>query len=128
MIIYLAGLQGIPQVFYEAAEIDGANWWARFRYVTLPMMTPAIFFTLVMNIISTFQIFSIVFVMTGGMGGPVNSTLVYLLYIYRNAFAFFRMGYASAMAWVLFVIILVLTIIQFRSASSWVYYEVEQGR
>ena len=128
MIIYLAGLQGIPQVLYEAAEIDGANWWARFRHMTIPMMTPTLFFTLVMSIISVFQTFSIVFIMTGGTGAPVNTTLVYLLYLYRNAFNFLRMGYASAMAWILFVIILALTLLQFRSASFWVYYEVEGGR
>ncbi|MHB1295039.1 MAG: carbohydrate ABC transporter permease [Anaerolineae bacterium] len=125
MIIYLAGLQDIPESLYEAAHIDGANGWARFTHITLPLMTPTIFFTLVMSLISTFQVFSVVFVLTDGMGGPVNSTLVYLVYLYRNAFAFFRMGYASSMAWVLFIIVLVLTLLQFRTASFWVYYEVE---
>ena len=125
MIIYLAGLQDIPQVLYEAAEIDGANWWGKFLHVTLPLMTPTIFFTLVMSIIGTFQVFSAIFVLTDGMGGPVNSTLVYLIYLYRNAFSFFRMGFASAMAWILFVIILALTLVQFKTASYWVYYEVE---
>jgi len=127
MIIYLAGLQDVPQSLYEAAEIDGAGGWAKFLHVTLPLMTPTIFFTLVMSIIGTFQVFSIVFVMTDGMGGPVNSTLMYLVYLYRNAFSFFRMGYASAMAWILFVIILALTLIQFKSAPLWVHYEVEPG-
>ena len=126
MIIYLAGLQNVPGVLYEAATIDGANSWARFRYITIPMMSPTIFFTLVMNVISTFQVFAVVYVVTDGMGGPLNSTLVYLLYLYRSAFAFFRMGYASAMAWVLFVIILILTIVQFRVAPLWVHYEVER--
>jgi multiple sugar transport system permease protein len=125
MIIYLAGLQDIPKEYYEAADIDGANWLYKFTHVTVPLMTPTIFFTFVMGIIGTFQIFSVVFVLTDGMGGPVNSTLVYLIYIYRNAFAFFRMGYASAMAWVLFVIILVLTLINFRFARFWVHYEVD---
>jgi multiple sugar transport system permease protein len=125
MIIYLAALQDIPQSLYEACEIDGGNWWSKLWHVTLPLMTPTIFFTLVMSIIGTFQVFSAIFVLTDGMGGPVNSTLVYLIYLYRNAFAFFRMGYASAMAWILFVIILILTWIQFRTASFWVYYEVE---
>lgn len=124
MIIYLAGLQDIPKEYYEAAEIDGANWYYKFTHVTLPLMTPTIFFTFVMGIIGTFQVFSVIFVLTDGMGGPVNSTLVYLIYIYRNAFAFFRMGYASAMAWILFVIVLILTLINFRFARYWVHYEV----
>ena len=127
MIIYLAGLQDIPQVLYEAAEIDGAGWWGKFRNVTLPLMTPSIFFTLVMGIIGTFQVFAVIFVLTDGMGGPLNSTLVYLIYLYRNAFNFFRMGFASAMAWILFVIILFLTWVQFKVADRWVYYEVESG-
>ena len=125
MIIYLAALQDIPQSLYEACEIDGGNWWRKLTHVTLPLMTPTIFFTLVMNIIGTFQVFSAIFVLTDGMGGPMNSTLVYLIYVYRNAFTFFRMGYASAMAWVLFLIIMLLTLVQFKTASSWVYYEVE---
>lgn len=127
VIIYLAGLQDIPQVLYEAAEIDGANAWNKFWRVTLPLMTPSIFFTLVLGIIGTFQIFAQIFVLTDGMGGPQNSTLVYMIYLYRNAFNFFRMGYASAMAWVLFVIILVLTWVQFRIARRWVYYETESA-
>ena len=125
MIIYLAGLQDIPDSLYEAAEIDGANWGQKFRHVTLPLMTPTIFFTLVLGIIGTFQIFDVIFVLTDGMGGPLNSTLVYLIYLYRNGFNFFRMGYASAMAWILFLIILGITILQFRMASRWVYYEGE---
>ncbi|MBE0696908.1 MAG: sugar ABC transporter permease, partial [Anaerolineaceae bacterium] len=125
MVIYLAGLQDIPKEYYEAAEIDGANWFYKFTHVTLPLMTPTIFFTLVMGVIGTFQVFSVIFVLTDGMGGPVNSTLVYLIYIYRNAFAFFRMGYSSAMAWILFMIILILTLINFRFARFWVHYEVE---
>lgn len=125
MIIYLAGLQDIPDSLYEAAEIDGANWGQKFRHVTLPLMTPTIFFTLVLGIIGTFQIFDVIFVLTDGMGGPLNSTLVYLIYLYRNGFNFFRMGYASAMAWILFMIILAITIVQFKTASRWVYYEGE---
>ena len=127
MIIYLAGLQDIPLSLYEAAEIDGANDWAKFRHVTLPLMTPVIFFTLILGIIGTFQIFSQIFVLTDGMGGPQNSTLVYVMYLYRNAFNFFRMGYASAMAWILFVLIVVLTWAQFKWASRWVYYESESA-
>ncbi|MEZ4733739.1 MAG: sugar ABC transporter permease [Caldilineaceae bacterium] len=128
MIIYLAGLQDIPEVLYEAAEIDGANGWSKFRFVTLPLMTPSIFFTLVIGIIGAFQIFAVIFVLTDGMGGPLNSTLVYMIYLFRNGFNFFRMGYASAMAWVLFLIILLLTWVQFKTAARWVYYEVaEEG-
>jgi multiple sugar transport system permease protein len=127
MIIYLAGLQDIPVSLYEAAEIDGANDWSKFRHVTLPLMTPVIFFTLILGIIGTFQIFAQIFVLTDGMGGPQNSTLVYVMYLYRNAFNFFRMGYASAMAWILFVLILVLTFVQFKWASRWVYYESESA-
>ncbi len=127
MIIYLAGLQDIPQSLYEAAEIDGANAWYKFWYITLPLMTPSIFFTLVLGMIGTFQIFAQIFVLTDGMGGPQNSTLVYMIYLYRNGFNFFRMGYASAMAWILFILILVLTWLQFRAASRWVYYEVESA-
>lgn len=123
MIIYLAGLQDISKEFYEAAEIDGAGWFRKFMHITLPLMTPTIFFNLVMGIIGTFQVFSVVFVLTDGMGGPVNSTLVYLIYLYRNAFNYFRMGYSSAMAWVLFVIILALTLVAFRTARFWVFYE-----
>jgi multiple sugar transport system permease protein len=123
MIIYLAGLQDIPKEYYEAAQIDGANSFKQFLHITLPLMTPTIFFTLIMGIINTFQVFSSIFVLTDGMGGPVNSTLVYLIYLYRNAFSFFRIGYASAMAWVLFVIILVLTIINFQFSRYWVHYE-----
>lgn len=125
MIIYLAGLQDIPQALYEAAEIDGANGGKKFWFITLPLMTPSIFFTLVLGVIGAFQIFAQIFVLTDGMGGPQNSTLVYMIYLYRNGFNFFRMGYASAMAWVLFVIILLLTWLQFRAASRWVYYEAE---
>ncbi len=127
MIIYLAGLQDIPVSLYEAAEIDGANDWHKFRRITLPLMTPVIFFTLVLGIIGTFQIFAQIFVLTDGMGGPQNSTLVYVMYLYRNAFNFFRMGYASAMAWILFVLILILTWVQFKWASRWVYYESESA-
>jgi multiple sugar transport system permease protein len=125
MIIYLAGLQDIPDTLYEAASIDGASWLRQLVHVTIPLMTPTIFFTLVMGIIGTFQVFSVVFVLTDGMGGPLNSTLVYLIYVYRNAFVFFRMGYASALSLILFLIILVLTLANVRLAGRWVYSEVE---
>jgi multiple sugar transport system permease protein len=121
MVIFLAGLQGVPQELYDAAMADGAGWWQKIRHVTIPLITPTIFFNLVMGIIGSFQVFTNAYVMT--RGGPVNSTLFYVLYLYNNAFGYFRMGYASAMAWILFLIILVLTVLQFRLAGHWVYYE-----
>ncbi len=124
MVIYLAGLQSVPGQLYEASEIDGANSLQQFRHITLPMLTPVIFYNLVMGIIGSFQVFTQAFVMTGG--GPVNSTLFYVLYLYKQAFNYFHMGYASAMAWILFAIILVLTLLVFKSSSMWVYYEGER--
>ncbi len=123
-LIYLAGLKGIPQQLYEAASIDGAGAWQSFRHVTLPMLTPTIFFNLVLSIIGTFQTFTSAFVATNG--GPLDSTLFFVLYLYRKAFQEFQMGYASALAWVLFLIILVLTILVVRSGQWWVYYEGEK--
>jgi multiple sugar transport system permease protein len=121
MIIFLAGLQGIPDALYEAADMDGASWWGRFRHVTVPMLTPVIFFNMVMGIIGTFQVFTTAFIMTGG--GPQNSTLFYVMYLYNQAFKFLHMGYASAMAWVLFIIIMIFTFAQLKAANIWVYYE-----
>jgi multiple sugar transport system permease protein len=121
MIIYLAGLQSIPTTLYDAAHVDGANRWHRLRYITLPMMTPIIFYNLVMGTIGTFQYFTNAYVMTGG--GPVEATLFYNLNLYNNAFRYMRMGYASALAWILFAIVLFLTLLIFRSSASWVYYE-----
>ncbi len=123
MVIYLAGLQGVPGYLYEAADIDGAGPLQRFRNVTLPLLTPTIFFTTIMGIIGSFQVFSAAFIMTNG--GPNNSTLFYVLLLYRNAFQYLRMGYASSMAWVLFVIIALFTYIQFAASGRWVYYEGE---
>jgi multiple sugar transport system permease protein len=125
MIIYLAGLQGIPTVLYEAAKIDGANNWHRFWHVTIPMMTPVIFYNLVLGLIGAFNYFTEVYVATEGSGGPVRSTLFYNLYLYQNAFKFFDMGYASALAWILFVIVLLVTLLVFRSSPMWVFYEGE---
>ncbi len=125
-IIYLAGLQGIPTDLYEAAEVDGASNWKRLIHITLPMMTPVLFFQLVVGIINALQIFTQAFIMTSG--GPNNATLFLVLYLYRNAFQYFRMGYASAIAWVLFLYILVLTIVVFRWSSAWVYYEGEMKK
>ena len=125
MMIYLAGLQGIPRELYEAAEIDGANLWRRMIHVTLPLLTPVIFFSLIMGIIGSFQGgFTSVFVMTNG--GPANYSLITMLYIYRQAFNYMHMGYASAFAWVLFFIILAFTGIQFKLANRWVFYETNK--
>jgi len=129
VIIYLAGLQGVPTDLYDAAKVDGATAWQRFIYVTLPMTTPVIFYNLVLGLIATFQYFTEVYVISssnssgGGLGGPARSTLFYNIYLYQNAFKYFHMGYASTMAWVLFVIVLVLTLLIFRSSDVWVYYE-----
>ena len=121
MVIKLAGLQSIPTELYEAAAIDGANWWHRFWRITLPMLTPVLFFNVVMGIIGTFQYFTNAYIMTGG--GPGRATLFYNLYLYQSAFSYFKMGYASALAWILFIIILALTLLVFKSSPYWVYYE-----
>jgi len=119
-LIFLAGLQDVPKQLLEAVEIDGGNWWHKFRYVTLPSISPVIFFNLIMGLIGSFQAFTQAYVMTEG--GPNNSTLFYVLLIYREAFQKNNMGYASALAWILFIIILLFTLIVFRSSKSWVYY------
>ncbi len=121
MIIFLAGLQDIPRSLYEAIEMDGGSRFAKLRHITIPMMTPTIFFNLIMGIINGFQVFSQAYVMTNG--GPNNASLFYVFYLYREAFQFSRMGSASAIAWVLFVIIMILTYIVFRTSNKWVYYE-----
>jgi len=122
MVIFLAGLQSIPESLYEAAAMDGAGAVSKFRHVTLPLLTPTIFFQVVMGVIGSFQVFTAAYIMTGG--GPVNATLFYVLYLYRHAFVYMNMGYASAMAWVLFIIVLALTLVQFWVAPRWVQYEV----
>ncbi len=126
MLMYLAGLQSIPTALYDAAKIDGANAVRRFLHVTLPMLSPTIFFTLVMGIIGTFQFFTEPLVMT--QGGPNNATLSVLLYIYRKSFVQLHFGYASLLAWVLFLIILAFTLLVIRSSAVWVYYEGELRR
>ncbi len=123
MIIFLAGLQGIPQELYEAAEIDGSNNWQKFWGVTIPMLSPSMFFNLVMGMIGAFHIFTPAYVATEG--GPNYATEFYVLYLFQNAFRFLRMGYASALAWLFVVLVLVLVVIQFRVAGRWVYYEGE---
>jgi len=126
MIIYLAGLQSVPTQLYEAAEIDGADGWQKFRTVTLPMISPTLFFNLVMGIIGSFQVFTSSFIMT--QGGPANASLFYVLYLYQKAFQYLQMGYACALAWILFAVILTLTLIVFKSSKAWVYYEAELKR
>lgn len=121
MVIYLAGLQNVPKEYYEAASIDGAGSWAKFRKITLPLMTPVLFFDLIVRTIGSFQTFTQAQILTDG--GPGSASLFYVLYIYRNGFRYFDMGYASALAWVLFIIVLLLTILQFGLARRWVYYE-----
>lgn len=133
MIIFLAALQGIPDELYEAADLDGASSWRRFFHITLPMISPAMFFNLVIGIIGSFQVFTQAFVMTGSVqpgseGGPNNSTLFFVLYLYKKAFQEFRMGYASALAWVLFLVILFFTIIQMKLSKRWVFYEAGESR
>ena len=125
MILWLAGLQGIPSSLYEAARIDGASGWKQFRHITLPMLSPYIFFNLIMGTIGALQEFDRVYVLGGGSGsaGPLDSMLVPVLYLFNNAFRFFKMGYASAIAWVVFVVILVLALLQFWAQKYWVHYE-----
>ncbi|MEK3732487.1 MULTISPECIES: carbohydrate ABC transporter permease [Paenibacillus] len=126
IIIYLSGLQSVPEEMHEAAELDGAGRFRRFVSITLPMISPTIFFNLIMGIIGGFQYFTQAFVMTNG--GPLNSTLFYNLYLYNKAFQDYEMGYASALSWILFVIILVFTLIVIRSSSMWVYYQGDDDK
>ncbi len=130
MIIYLAGLQGIPETLYEAAAIDGAGALRCFWKITIPLISPTIFFVLIMGIIGSFQIFTPVFLLGGtnygqAAAGPMDSLLFWVVYIYNQGFFYFRMGYASAIAWLLFIVLVILTLIQFRLAGRWVYYEDE---
>jgi multiple sugar transport system permease protein len=123
MLIFLAALQNVPDSLYEAAELDGAGRWSQFVHVTIPQISPAIFFNLIMGIIGSFQVFAPSFLMTGG--GPNKATLFYVLYLYDKAFLDFEIGYASALAWILFVIIMFFTLLVVRSGKRWVYYEGE---
>ncbi|RYG26426.1 sugar ABC transporter permease, partial [bacterium] len=121
MVIFLAGLQGIPESLLEAAVLDGAGPWRRFRNVTLPLLSPVLFFNVVMGVIGAFQVFTQAYAMTGG--GPNNASRFYALYLFQTAFEQFKLGKASAMAWVLFLILLVITGLQFYGSRKWVYYE-----
>lgn len=122
MIIFLAGLKQIPQELYEAATVDGAGSVRRFTHITLPMLSPVIFFNLTISLIQSFQTFTKAYIISGGTGGPINSTLLYSLYLYIKGFSFMEMGYAAAMAWVLLVIIAVFTALLFLSSRYWVFY------
>jgi len=119
-VIFLAGLQGIPQHLYEAADIDGANSWQKFWKITLPLLSPTMFFVLVISIIQAFQVFGQIFIMT--RGGPANATSTIVYFIYNNAFVWFRMGYAAAASWLLFAVIFAITILQTRWQRRWVHY------
>jgi len=120
LVLFMAGLQGIPKVLYEASEIDGASKWQKFWRITLPLLSPTTFFVIVINVIGSFQVFDQAFVLTAGGPGYATTTIVY--HIYTNAFQLFRMGYASAAAWILFAIIFGITLIQFKYQKKWVYY------
>jgi len=121
MVIFLAGLQGISDTYYEASRIDGASPWQQFRNITVPLLSPVMFFNLILGFIGAFQTFTSAYVMTGG--GPNNASLFYALYLFRNAFEYFKLGKASALAWILFVVLMVLTAIQFWASKRWVHYE-----
>jgi len=123
MVIFLAGLRQIPVMYYEAASVDGAGRWRKFRSITLPLLSPIIFFNLVLQIIHAFQSFTQAFIVSGGSGGPADSTMFYTLYLYQKGFGQLQMGYASAMAWVLLVIIAIFTGINFYFSKRWVFYD-----
>jgi multiple sugar transport system permease protein len=123
MLVFLAALQSVPNQLYEAVEIDGGGWWAKFRNVTIPSLSPVIFLWTIIEAVFALQVFVEAYVMT--KGGPLNSTLFYNLYLYNKAFDDFEMGYASALAWILFIIALVITFVQFKASKKWVHYAGE---
>ncbi|MCM3783190.1 sugar ABC transporter permease [Neobacillus mesonae] len=125
VVIYLAGLNDISGDYYEAAEIDGAGWFSKVKSVTLPLLTPVIFYNLVMGVIGAFQQFTLPYTLTNGQGSPADSMKFYVMYLYDNGFKFFKMGYASAMAWILFIIVMLLTAIIFGTSKKWVHYQGE---
>ena len=119
-VIFLAALQEVPREFYEAAVIDGASSLRKFIHITIPICTPSILFVLITSLIGTFQQFSMPYILTGG--GPNKATEIFAVYLYRNAFAFFKMGYACALAWILFLIVVAFSVVTFRTSGRWVYY------
>jgi len=124
VVIYLAGLQDVDRALYEAADVDGANWWHKIRHITVPSLSPVILFNVILAIIASFQFFTQAFIITNG--GPINASLFYALYLYQNAFSYLHMGYASGLAWILLVITLALTLVVLRSSARWVYYAGSQ--
>jgi multiple sugar transport system permease protein len=122
MVIYLAGLQDVPKQLYEAADIDGASWFSKLRHVTIPLLSPVIFFNVIVGLINTLQVFTLPYVVTDGEGGPARATTFFAVYLYNLAFRYLRMGYASAMAWIMFIIILTLTLVILRMVKDRVYY------
>lgn len=126
MIIFLAGLQGVPTELYEAAEIDGASWLQRLFKITIPMITPVIFYQLVLGVIGSLQYFTAPWVLNSGTGFPEGKTRFYMVYFYKQSFTFFNMGYGATLAWLMFIVALIITIILFRTAKHWVYYASEE--
>lgn len=125
MVIFLAGLQGVPQELYEAVEIDGGGPWFKFRHVTLPMISPTMFFNLILGVIGALRVFTVAYVSTEG--GPAYATWFYILHLYTQAFKYFNMGYASALAWIFFIILIAFTYLQVRASRHWVFYAGEQS-
>ncbi len=130
IVIYLSGLQDVPVVLMEAAELDGANWWQRLWAVTIPLVSPITLFNLIIGVIATFQYFAQAYVLSAGvspvgsgLGAPLNSTLFYSVYLYQQGFVYLKMGYASALAWILFIVIMICTLVLLRSSEHWTYYE-----
>ncbi|MBO1510183.1 carbohydrate ABC transporter permease [Metabacillus bambusae] len=128
MLIFLAGLKSIPMSYYEAASVDGANYWQKFTKITLPMLSPVILFNTIMQTIAAFMTFVPAFIISKGTGGPLDGTLLYSLYLFIQGFEFFNMGYASAMAWIMLIIVGILTAIIFFTSKYWVHYESEGGK
>jgi multiple sugar transport system permease protein len=128
MLIFLAGLKQIPISYYEAADIDSASGWEKFIHITLPMLTPVIFFNAIMQLINGFMSFTQTFIISHGSGAPLDSLLLYSLYLYQQAFSYYKMGYGSALAWVMLIIIAIFTALLFKSSNKWVYYESKGGK
>ncbi|GGH86845.1 multiple sugar transport system permease protein [Pullulanibacillus pueri] len=126
VLIYLAGLQDISQEYYEASEIDGANWFQKAWNITLPLLTPVIFFNMIMGVINALQEFTLPYALTYGTGNPAESLLFYSMYLYNNAFMYMKMGYAAAMAWILFIVVMVVTLILFKTSGRWVFYQGDE--
>jgi ABC-type sugar transport system permease subunit len=126
VIVYLAGLKGVPTDLYEAAKIDGAGGWQSLRHITIPMMTPVIFYTIVLGVVEVLQYFLVPLVLKNGSGEPGGSTMFFNLYLYKNFFTFQNMSYGAALAWLLFALILIVTLVLFRTSRRWVYYAGER--